>query len=250
MGASLAAQQGQAQAAAAAGAAQRRQQVGQMQMLEKRREQDAALFERKREIETRARQLESSLGRMDSSLKQNVIDRQLQFREDELGRTAFNQRQLADWAVTQAKSAEEFKNYKQMVQQESEKKMTMLRVAQAKIKQELQQEYQKESARADRDLQLRLTKAKAAIDEKIRKEQAEAANRAMLWNGIGTLAGAGIAAAALVAAAPTGGLSLAAAAPLIGMGATLGGAGGSLAAGATTPESSVSQGVNIREEMY
>ena len=47
---------------------------------------------------------------LSSSLSKIMLDNQLQFREDEIGRAIWTDQQLADWSFIQAKNAEELSN--------------------------------------------------------------------------------------------------------------------------------------------
>jgi len=152
-----------------------------------------------------------------------AFDSQLQFRRDEAGRLALNQAQLADWSVVSAQSKEQFLGRMQAVQQASERKLALLRTAQARIEATLKMEADGRIAALDREAKERLVRAKAELEAKLAREQADAANRMAIWTTAGTIIGAG--AGALIGG-PAG----------AGAGATVG-AGVGTAAGATAENS-------------
>jgi hypothetical protein len=95
--------------------------------------------------------------------------------------------------------------------------MTLLKTAQAKIQQSLEQEFAKSEAVANRELQDRLTKAKAEIKRKIEEAAAKAAEESAMWQMGGEIIG-GVLGGALTIA--TGG----AAAPFVPLMMKAGGA--------------------------
>lgn len=225
-GAQQTAGQAQIRGQAAQQTIKQQQQVQQLGLQEEQMAQKRALSERAMRLQRQQRQAEASLFGLNESLKSRLMDDQLQFQKDELGRTLFNERQLMDYAITKAKSAEDFANYQQKVTVLSKRKMQALQTAHLKIEQALRQEQQKSETTKNRELETELAKKKMALEEKIRKEQADAANRASMFNAAGTIIGAGIGAAASIfmpAAAPA----------LISGGAALGGGAGSIVAGET-----------------
>lgn len=152
---------------------------------------------------------------------------QLKFQKDELGRTLFNERQLADWAMTKARSLEDLRNYEQQVSLLSERRMKMLEVAERKIQAELQNQWSLAEIQRDGQFQLELKKKLHNIKLKIQRERAAAASRAARSSAIGGLFGMAVGGALVFASGGT-------AAPLVlaGMsgGGAIGGGLGTLAA--------------------
>jgi hypothetical protein len=154
------------------------------------------------------------LARIGRDIKQQLFDSRMTFERDELGRSFSNDRQLADYTVANAKTEQEAQERLQQMQQASQRSIQLTEIALAEVEQQMKQEFQKAEAERDFAHQKDLAKMRAALQEKLRKEQADAANKAAIWNTVGTLAGIGIVAA-------TGG----GAAALMAGGAIGGGAG-------------------------
>lgn len=174
------------------------------------------------------RQNESALFGLNENIKARLLDSQLKFERDELGRTQFNERQLTDYAIMKAKDAEQFANYQQRAAQLSKRKMQAYKTAQLKITQALQQEFTKSEAEKDNALKQKLIKAKYDIEEKIRQEQAEAAARSESWAAGGTIVGTIV--GGIIGAVATEGTGTAAGAAI---GGSLGGGIGKMAAAQT-----------------
>jgi hypothetical protein len=186
------------------------------------RAQQAALQNRKTALNTSLRNAEQALASLGATTKQQLFDATIQFEQDELGRTLFNERQLLDYAATHAKSVEDLYDYEQTITQMSERKLRLMEAAQKRLELELTQAYEAEQSALNQEAKLALARLTKDMKEKIAKEKADAANRSAIWTGVGTLVGAGIGA---VLAVPTGGMSVAAGASLgASIGSSLGGA--------------------------
>lgn len=223
MGAQAAAQQGQIQVQASQQAQNQQAQATQLQMQERSRQAADALNQLQRGLTSKERQLQKSINQLGRQYKNELFDKQLQFSKDELGRTQWQERQLADYALMKARSAEDLRDYEQKVRQFSQRRMKMLEVSLAKVKNALEQESQKNEQELNQGLKKRLGIAKVQLEQKIARERAEAANRgSMLSVGLGVVG-------AVVAGYFTGG----AGAPV---GYAAGSAIGTAAAGATAPQ--------------
>lgn len=205
--------------------AQTQQATQQAQFEEQKAKMSQArtLAEMQDTLSKQTRENEGRLFQLDQRLKDNLLDKQLTFQKDELGRALFNERQLADYKLATAKSQEDLKNYQQMVQQETQKKLQILEFAHNKMKQELANTMKLEESRKNNELKIRLQRAINEAEKKIAKEKADAANRAGMASGIGSILGLGVGVAATAA---TGG----GAAPLIPAFAQGGGAIGTMTA--------------------
>lgn len=149
--------------------------------------------QRKIALGSSLRNAENRLVALGMTTKQELFDATVRFEQDELGRTVFNERQLMDYAITHAKDIENLQDYEQVVSQMSERRMRFLQAAQQKIQQELQQAYAMEENELNQAVKLELANAKAAMDAKLKKESADAQNRAGMWGAIGGTLAAGIA---------------------------------------------------------
>jgi hypothetical protein len=197
-------------------------QLGQMALKEEAGEAQKRLQERQLNQSKQQRLMESELDRLGGGLKQRLLDDQFQFQKDELGRTFFNDRQLLDYKLATAKSNLELRDFEQKMRQASQRKLQMLKTAQAKVTAELTQGFQKGQQELNQEQTKRLAEAKRALEEKIQREQARARNRASMFSAGSTLLGIGIAA-----------LNPAATATTLMLGGMAGGAGGNILAGTT-----------------
>jgi len=239
-GAQAAAQQGQATLQAQQQQAQKAMQASQQAAKVEAEETQQRLREREFGIKKKANVLERQLGVYDEKLKNELFDKNIKFQKDELGRTLFNERQLMDYKIYSTKSKIEFRKFEQDMRNMSRRRIKMLDVSLAKIKQELRQQFDKDQLELNQEQKMRLLKAKQAIEEKIARAQANAANRASMFSSAGTIIGAGIGA---ILAVPTGGLSVAAGAAI---GASIGTGVGNIAAGATAEKPNYNRGVDVR----
>lgn len=219
-GAEAVQQQAKAQAEARQQEAQMAVGVQEARLGQQAMGQRDVMQQRKLALGASLRNAENSLAALSMTTKQQMFDATMQFEQDELGRTIFNERQLLDYAISKAKDVEDLQNYEQTVGQMSERRMRLLQAAQAKIQQELQQAYAMEENELTQEHKLGLARAKAALEAKMQQEKADAANRAAMFNGIFTIAG-GVAGAII---AGPGGYAVGAAA-----GASIGGGLGTLA---------------------
>ena len=221
-GAQQAQQQGRIQAGLAQQTSQQLAQVQSQQNQELSRANTQALQEKSAANKRIFSSLNNQLSDLSERVKSDVFDRQTQFKTDELGRTYWNERQLADWKISQAKSDEELYNYMQEVEQVHAIKMQMLQAAQAKIQQELKQAYEAGETEKNNEQTRALFEADIALKEKIRKQQARAQQNAMILSSGMSIAG-GIAGALI---AGPGGYAAGAS-----LGMAVGSAAGNLAAG-------------------
>lgn len=131
------------------------------------------------------------LGALGLKVDRESFNADLKFRRDESGRLALNQRQLADWAATSARSREDFLDKQQGVELAHQRRTELLRTAQARIDQTLKMEADGQIAALDRVTKERLVRAKADLEQKLARETADAANRQATWTTAGTLIGVG-----------------------------------------------------------
>lgn len=239
-GAQAAAQQGQSILQSQQVQAQKAMQASKQAAQVEADETQQRLREREFGIKKKANVLQRQLGVYDEKLKNEIFDRNIKFEKDELGRTVFNERQLMDYKIYNSKSKIEFRKFEQDMRNMSRRRLKMLDISLAKIKQELGQQFKKDQLEMDQAQKMRLLKAKQAIEEKIARAQARAANRAAMISSAGAIIGAGVGA---VLAIPTGGLSVGAGAAI---GASIGQGVGGMAAGATAESPNYNRGVNAR----
>lgn len=201
-GAEMGAQLYTGQAAAAREAGQKVQrgamQVGQMQLQEDAMKKQQILSDRQLGQQQQARKNEQMLSQLNNDVKTKLYDKAMQFQKDELGRTQWQTSQLLDYAAKKSKRWQDYRQTEQQLGMMQKRRMTMLKVAQNKIEQSLQQEFAKSEAVADRALTERLTKAQAEIKRRIADAEAKAKEQGAMWEAIGT--GIGVVAAGVAAA--------------------------------------------------
>lgn len=144
--------------------------------------------------------LQTALAEKSMAVKQELVDKQLQFAKDDMGRTLFNERQLMDYTIHKAQSQEELMAYEQKVQQLSKRKMQMLQTAYKKVVQSMEQANTQYNQSMNNALKAQLAASKQALEKKIAQERADQANRAGMFTAAGTIIGAvfgGVAGAAV-----------------------------------------------------
>lgn len=192
IGAQQAAQAGQIQLQQAQQTQQDLQRLGQTAAQQTQLEAQQRVGQAQRAVSGKARELENKLAKLNQEVKNELLDKQLEFNKDERGRTIFNERQLADWAIQNAKSEEEFLNYKQAAEQMHQRKMQMLEVAYQKLSAQLRGEARLKGQKLDQESRNRIEEARRKIEQKLRQEQIEEQNRQAIWSGVGTIVGAGV----------------------------------------------------------
>lgn len=183
-------QQGQAILGGVQQNAQQGQQIQQAAAQSDVDKSQSALRDRQLRLSAAQRQMERQLSSTDSRLKSRLLDDQMVFHRDELGRTLFNDRQLLDYKIANAKSEIELADFEQNMREESTKRIQVLSMAQAQISQALEQSATEGQQALDAQQRIRLAEAKRKLEEKIRKEKARAANRASMFSAAGAIAGA------------------------------------------------------------
>ena len=189
LGTQQAQQSGQIQLQAARQTQQDMGAVGQMAGQQQQLESQQRIGEQQRGVSKKQRELVARLQRLDEDAKNKLLDRQLEFQQDERGRQFLNERQLADWAVANAKSEEEFAKYKQQAMQMHDKKIAMLKTANAKLQQALKQNYIIEGQQLDNAQRLKIQQDQRALQQKLAQEAAKRAEKQAMWQAGGTIIG-------------------------------------------------------------
>ena len=208
------------------GAQQQVQQVGQVAQLGAQQQgQEAQARVASAESGARQEQMDQAqrLGQLDAKLKQELYDDTIKFQQDELGRTVFNEQQLADYARVSAQSDETYNNMAQRAEHASKRKLEMMERAHKIVMEDLQQKYALAEQAKDQVTQLEIRGMISAANAQMAREKADAANRQAMWQAGGTVVGA--VAGSLI---PIPGVGTAVGAAI---GGSLGGAVGGLAGG-------------------
>jgi hypothetical protein len=195
LGAQQAQQAGAIQVQTAQKTAQQTAQVGQMALQEDRMQKNQELFTRQQALSQRNRGLTNQLAQLDSRLKDQLIDQQLSFKQDEFGRTIWNERQLADFAVLQAKTQVDLDKFEQTMEQQSRRRLQIMSAVQAKLKQALDQNYMRQGQELDQQTRLYLANMVKQAKEKEAAERRRRSSFGAIVQGSLTVAGAVIGAA-------------------------------------------------------
>jgi hypothetical protein len=209
MGQQAAAQAGQANLQVQQQGAQAAQKLGGLALTQEQQDKQRQLQSRQLTLAKQSRLNEQTLQGLDANLKNRLVDDQFQFQKDELGRTMFNDRQLMDYKIQTAKSDLEMRDFEDKMRQTSQRRIQILKAAQAKVEQELQQQFALGQQKLDQALSAKLAKAKRDLEEKIKRERAAQANRASMFSAGGAILGAAAGIAITVATGGAGAAVLA-----------------------------------------
>ena len=116
------------------------------------------------------------LTRLGGDVKDKILDSRLRFERDDMGRKFTNDRQLADYNLSNAKTEVEFKDKMREMQQVRERKIQILEVAERKMREAVERGFLSNQQRLDGESRMKIIKAAADIREKIREETARANN--------------------------------------------------------------------------
>jgi hypothetical protein len=130
------------------------------------------------------------LDRLGGDVKDKIINSRLQFDRDEIGRKFTNDRQLADYALANAKTELEFKEKMREVQQTQERKIQLMEIAEKKMLGALENNWIASERQLDNENRAKIAKMAADMREAIEREKAGSAGRMAMWQAGGTIAGA------------------------------------------------------------
>lgn len=194
----MAAQAVKAQAQPGLQAAQ--QNVQQQGEIAKRQLQEKQATEQRKQMQRRLgsmqrdREFKDLIAKVDNNAKNKLIDAEMQFQQDRFGRTKFTERQLMDFAILQAKDENELQKYADNVRRATENEIYMIKHATRMLEQELKNQLELDHTKRDNAYIAELAKRKHNLEMKMRKKQADKANRASM---ISTVAAVGVTAAAV-----------------------------------------------------
>lgn len=170
-------------------AQQRAAAAGQQAIAQDKMQKQKELFTRSQALSQKGRYLENELARISQGAKDKLLDQQLSFKRDELGRTLWNERQLADYKVATAKNEEEFKTYQQQVNNLYERKLKMMEMAEKKLEQVLQQGYLSNKQKLDQASRKRIAETAMELRRQRMKAQAKANSTVAIFEAAGTIIG-------------------------------------------------------------
>jgi hypothetical protein len=239
-GAAIAQQAGQQQVANVQTGLEQQSAVGQLGQQAVAQQASADIASLKQGSAEQQLSNEQKFAQISEAAKQEMFDKRKQFAEDQLGQKFSNDRQMADYVRLNAKSEQDWLDYQQKTDQLYKRKSQMLDSAFKKVAQQLESTDQILNQLKDQALKKDLSSrekhnAKKLYEQKLKernalrqgqidlqkslaKEQADAANRQAMFQGVGTIAGAGV---GFLAGGPAG----------AAVGASLGGAATSLLSG-------------------
>lgn len=135
---------------------------------------------------------ENQLSQLGSDVKQQLFDKQMSFKQDELGRTQFNDRQLMDYAILKAKNAQDFDKYKQAATQAYDRQAALVQQAMNVYTTGIQQHFEKSEQNLDQASKLRIGEALAAAQRSGTRKSNNAKNKAAAWQAGGTVVGTAV----------------------------------------------------------
>lgn len=188
-GAQAAAQQGQNALNVAETQQKKAASVGKLGLGEQQMGQQKAVADKRIALAAKQRDLSNKITQLGEDTKNKILDSNLSFQQDELGRTQWNERQLMDYKLKTAQSQEDFYKYRQQVQQTSARKTQLLKASYAKINEALKENAASSIKTLDQDQQKRLLQAKYDLEMKMKKDAADAANRGGMFQAGGAIAG-------------------------------------------------------------
>jgi hypothetical protein len=196
-------------------------QVGAMGLQEQYMQTQQELSNRKLTLDKQNQAQVDKLATLSLGLKTELMDKQMTFAQDAMGRTLFNERQLMDWQVQKAQSHEDLLNYEQQVNQMSQLRLNMLSQAKSVLESSMKNASEQWNQALDDQQKQALAKAVQDLQKKIQQERAKQANRAAQFEAVGTVIGGVIGA---VVGGPPGAMA----------GAAVGGGLGGIAASQTS----------------
>jgi hypothetical protein len=207
-------------------AGQAKQQVGQ-QMAGQRLEQSRQLAGQQQAFQESQRKLDSQLFSINQQAADEAQRQRNDFAEGRAQRDYLQEQELADWALSNAKSEDEFKDRIQSINQAHARRSAVIQQAYKVAMQDLEQKSRKASFEDRKIINKEIAQMKRAAEEEQRKQQNEAANRSAMAGaigmGVGALVGGAVAATGVGAPLAIGAMGMTTAA----MGGT--GASGKLA---------------------
>lgn len=207
LGAQAAGEQAAGQTAALAQGAQTAVQNAQVDNQSQQIEQNRQNLQAKEAQQQKQLNRKNTLSQLDQSMSNELLDATMDLREQKANTVFNNERQMMDWAASQARSQEEFNNWAQESQQFSQKKIQMVEGAFKMARQALEFEYREADGERKREIQTQLDqinraheKAKRDAEKKAKKSSGllsfatsavtAAVGGALIYSGVGAPIGA------------------------------------------------------------
>lgn len=129
------------------------------------------------------------LAKLGGDVKGKLFDARLKFERDEAGRKFSNDRQLADWKISQSKSAVDMQDFINEYKFKSEMKVALLKASAARLQQDLDNGYLMEKLTLDHENDTKIQNEITAMNQKAAREAAGHQERIRAWQAGGTIVG-------------------------------------------------------------
>lgn len=130
------------------------------------------------------------LSQIDQGAKQQLYDRQMQFQQDQNGRTMFSTEQLADYAKSTAQNQQTYDNYAQQAQQLSQRNLEAMQQAYKLVSEDLKQQAAVAEQKGDQVTAQTIYQQQRDASAAMSKAQSDAANNKSIWQASATAVGA------------------------------------------------------------
>lgn len=184
------AQTGTQQVEAAKQMVQQSGQLGQLQLGEQQMTAQQQIAQQQQAARQQEMTNAERLGRLDLAAKKELYDSEIQFKKDEAGRTLFNERQLADYAIRNARSEEEYRKFEQDAQLLAKRDLQATETAFELVMEDLRQRWAIAEQRKDQAAKEEIARIEAAARAAMERKRARAANSAAMWSSGGMIVGA------------------------------------------------------------
>lgn len=184
------AQTGAQQVEAAKQMVQQAGQLGQLQLGEQQMTAQQQIAQQQQAARQQEMTNAERLGRLDLAAKKELYDSEIQFKKDEAGRTLFNERQLADFAIRNARSEEEYRKFEQDAQLLAKRDLQASEAAFALVMEDLKQQWTIAEQRKDQAAKEEIVRIEATARAAMERKRARAANSAAMWSSGGMIVGA------------------------------------------------------------
>ena len=131
-------------------------------------------------LDLEQRQAINNLG---GDIKEELFDNQLRFKQDEIGRAFTNERQLADYAISNAKDNIHLTNRLQEMSQASQKELIMLEASHNTLVQALKQGYDDNKQKLDQASKTRIQSMITEMNKELERKRRKAGATAMIFQG-------------------------------------------------------------------
>jgi hypothetical protein len=165
LGAGAAAQNSKTELAQQAQQGQVQQQVGQQKLAVQGQQAQESLFNAQQATDARMNQQVNRLTSMNAQAKSELFDKEMQIKQDALGRQVLSTRQAADWAILNAKNQEELKGFAQNAQIAMDRKTQIIKQAYAILNQQMQAEADRGMQESNQAFTLEMKKAGDKLQE-------------------------------------------------------------------------------------